>query len=157
MPQLPYGDRVYQIPRCWNCATFTLAEKSARTPRKPAPSEAWRSQARSKAQCGFHLRCSSLWPPAVKCCLDKTLCALTAQLGWSDPTNYFGHGNVHKSGVAPAQSGVLSAPELIVVPCATSSVSHSSENPTVNRKVNDRVNYVFHAPFTLGRSIPAGV
>ena len=112
MPQLPYGDRVYQIPRCWNCATFTLAEKSARTPRKPAPSEAWRSQARSKAQCGFHLRCSSLWPPAVKCCLDKTLCALTAQLGWSDPTNYFGHGNVHKSGVAPAQSGVLSAPKI---------------------------------------------
>ena len=155
MSQLPYGDRVYQIPRCWNCATFTLAEKSAHAPKKPAPSEAWRSHARSKAPCGFHLRCSSLWPPAAKCCADKTLCAVTAQLGWSDPTNYFGHGNVHKSGVAPAQSGVLSAPKLIVVPCATSSVSDSSENPRVNRKVNDGVNCVFHAPFTLRRSIRA--
>ena len=62
-----------------------------------------------------------------------------------------------KVGVAPAQSGVLSVPELIAVPCATSSAADCSENPTVNRKVNDRVNCVFHAPFTLGRSIPAGV
>ena len=153
MSQLPYGDRVYQIPRCWNCATFTLAEKRARTPKKPPPSEAWRSHARSKAQCGFHLRCSSLWPPAAKCRADKTLCAVTAQLGWSDPTNYFGHGHVHKDGVAPAQSGVLSVPKLIVVPRATSFGSDSSENPTLNRKVNDTVNCVFHAPFTLGRRI----
>ena len=69
---------------------------------------------------------------------DKILCAVTAQLGWSDPTNYFGHGYVHKSGVAPAQSGVLSAPKLIVMPCATSSVSDSSENPKVNAKGDGR-------------------
>ena len=157
MSQLPYGDRVYQIPRCWNCATFTLAEKSARAPKKLTPSEAWRSHARSKAQYGFHLRCSSLWPPYCECHADKTLCAITAQLGWSDPTNYFGHGNVHKGGVAPAQSGVLSASKLIVVPCANSSAAGFSENPKVNRKVNDRVNCVFHAPFTLGRRIRADV
>jgi hypothetical protein len=155
MSQLPYGDRVYQIPRCWNYATFTLAEKSARTPKKPASSEARRPHARSKAQCGFHLRCSSLWPPAVKCSAGKTLCAVTAQLGWSDPTNYFGHGNVHKSGVAPAQSGVLPASKLIVVPYATPSVLGSSENPKVNQKVTDRVICVFYAPFTLGRCIRA--
>jgi hypothetical protein len=63
---------------------------------------------------------------------DKTLCAVTAQLGWSDPTNHFGHGNVHKSGVAPAQSGVLSAPKLIVATCITSLASDSSGNPRVN-------------------------
>ena len=121
----------------------------ARIPKKPAPSKAWQSPAPLEARCGFHLRCSSLWPPAVECCADKTLCAVTAQLGWSDPTNYFGHGNVHKSGVAPAQSGVLSAPKLIVAPCATSSASDSSENPRVNRKGDDGVNCVFHAPFTF--------
>lgn len=47
-------------------------------------------------------------------------------------------------------SGVLSVPDLIVVPCPTSSAADSSENPRVNRKVNDGVNCVFHAPFTLG-------
>ena len=120
-----------------------------RTPMKPAPSEAWRFQSRSKVPYGFPLRCSSLWPPAAKCCADKTLCAVTAQLGWSDPTNYFGHGNVHKSGVAPAQSGVLSAPKLIVMPCVTSSASDCSENHEVNQEVNDRVICVCHAPFTL--------
>ena len=157
MSQLPYGDRVYQIPRCWNCATFTRAQKSARIPKKLGPSEVWRSHARSKTQYGFRLSRSSPWLPASKRCADKTLCAVTAQLGWSDPTNYFGHGNVHKSGVAPAQSGVLSVPKLIVVPCATSSTTDFSENPTVNRKVNDRVNCVFHAPFTLDRSIRADI
>src|SRR6266853_3863219 len=84
---------------------------------------------------------------------DKTLCAVTAQLGWSDPTHYFGHGNVHKSGVAPAQSGVLSAPKSIIVPCATSCAVDASKNPKVNRKVTDRVNCVFHAPFTLRRGV----
>ena len=157
MPQLPYGDRVYQIPRCWNCATFTLAEKRARTLKKSAPSEACRSHARSKTQNSFHFRCSSLWPPAVECCADKILCAVAAQLGWSDPTNYFGHGTVHKSGVAPAQSGVLSVPKLIVVPCATSSVSDSSENPKVTQKVTEGVICVFHAPFTLVKRIQADV
>lgn len=157
MSQLPYGDRVYQIPRCWNCATFTRAQKSARIPQKLGPSEAWRSYARSKTQYGFRLSRSSLWLPAAKRCADKALCAVTAQLGWSDPTNYFGHGHVHKSGVAPAQSGVLSAPNLIVATCATSSASGFSESPTVNRKVNGRVNRVFHAPFTLGRKIPADI
>ena len=126
-------------------------------PRNRHLQEAWRSHAPLKAQCGFHLRCSSLWPPAAKCCADKTLCAVTAQLGWSDPTNYFGHGNVHKSGVAPAQSGVLSAPKLIVTPCATSSASDSSENPRVTQRVTDGVICVFHAPFTLGRRIPADI
>ena len=29
------------------------------------------------------------------------------------------------------------------------------QNPTVNRKVNDTVNCVFHAPFTLGRRVRA--
>jgi hypothetical protein len=88
---------------------------------------------------------------------DKIFCAVTAQLGWSDPTNYFWHGNVHKSGVASAQSGVLSAPKLIVMPCATSPAVDSSRNLQVNRTVNDVVNCVFHAPFTLGRSIRAEV
>jgi hypothetical protein len=76
-------------------------------------------------------------------------------LGWSDPTNYFGHGNVRKSGVAPAQSGVLAASKLIVMSCVTSSASDSSENHKVNQKVNDRVICVFHAPFTLSRRIRA--
>ncbi len=86
---------------------------------------------------------------------DKILCAVTAQLGWSDPTNYFGHGYVHKSGVAPAQSGVLSPPKLIVMAYATYSVSDSSENPRVTQRVTDGVICVFHAPVTLGRSIHA--
>jgi hypothetical protein len=84
---------------------------------------------------------------------DKILCAVTAQLGWSDPTNYFGHGYVHKSGVAPAQSGVLSAPKLTFAPRATCSASDSSENPMVTQRVTEGVIRVFHATFTLGRSI----
>ena len=163
------GHRVL-FSRCPNCPMGTECTKfrdvgivrhlpsPKRVPvhrKKPAPSEAWRHHARSKAQCGFHLRCSSLWPPAAKCCADKTLCAVTAQLGWSDPTNYFGHGNVLKSGVAPAQSGVLSAPKVIVVPCATSSPADSSENPRVTQRVTNGVICVFHAPFTLRRRIRA--
>src|SRR5882672_9897543 len=81
----------------------------------------------------------------------KTLCVITAQLGWSDPTNYFGHGNVHKRGAPPAQSGVLSAPKLIVATCATSLASDSSRKPRVNRRVTDGMICVFHAPFTLRR------
>jgi hypothetical protein len=38
---------------------------------------------------------------------------------------------------------------LIAMPCAPSSVLGSSRNSQVNRTVNDRVNCVFHAPFTL--------
>jgi hypothetical protein len=84
---------------------------------------------------------------------DKILCPITAQLGWSDPTNYFGHGYVYKSGVAPAQSGVLSAPKFTSAPWATCSPSGSSENPMVTQRVTEEVIRVFHAPFTLGRSI----
>ena len=141
------------------CRADTLARDQSnafecvRRPKKLAPSRVWRSPGPLEVQCGFHLRLVMTVAPCCECCADKILCAVTAQLGWSDPTNYFGHGNVHKSGVAPAQSGVLSAPKLIVVPCATSSASDSSENPRVTQRVTDGVICVFHAPFTLGRSI----
>jgi hypothetical protein len=62
-----------------------------------------------------------------------------------------------QKGVAPAQSGVLSAPKRIVVTCATSSAADFSENPRVTQKVTDGVICVFHAPFTLGRRIPADI
>src|SRR5260370_29930847 len=48
----------------------------------------------------------------------KTRCDLT--FGLDRPTTHFGHRTVCKSGVAPAQHGVLLASKLIVVPCATS-------------------------------------
>src|SRR5258708_3676506 len=42
-----------------------------------------------------------------------------ALVGLERPTTHFGHGTVCKSGVAPAQLGVLRAAKLIVALCAT--------------------------------------
>lgn len=50
-------------------------------------------------------------------------------VGWSDPEHHFGHGTVSKSGVAPAQPGVLPASKLIVAPCATSMLPTTSRHP----------------------------
>jgi len=69
-------------------------------------------------------------------------------VGWSDPKHQFGHGTVSKSGVAPAQHGVLPASKLVVVPYATSSPSDTCPVAKVNARVTDRVICVFHVPVT---------
>ncbi len=70
---------------------------------------------------------------------------------WSDPTPHFGHGTVGKSGVAPAQHGVLPASKLSILSCASSSPSGTCSIAMVNARVTDRVICVFHAPVTLPR------
>ncbi len=65
--------------------------------------------------------------------------------------HHFGHGTVSKSGVAPAQPGVLPASKLIVAPCGTTSNWDTCLIAKVNAKVTDRVICVFHAPVTLTR------
>ncbi len=72
--------------------------------------------------------------------------------GLERPTNHFGHGTGPKSGVAPAQYGVLPAPKVIVAPCATSTLPTTSRHPRVTRTVTDTVMRVFHAPVTLHNS-----
>jgi hypothetical protein len=71
------------------------------------------------------------------------------RVGWSDLTFHFGHGTVPKSGVAPAQHGVLPAAKLSIVSCASSSSSGTYSIAKVKARVNDTVICGFHAPFTL--------
>jgi hypothetical protein len=72
-------------------------------------------------------------------------------VGWSDPTDHFGHGTVSKSGVAPAQHGVLPASKLSILSGANSSPWGTCSIAEVNARVTDRVICVFHAPVTLPR------
>jgi len=50
-------------------------------------------------------------------------------LGWSDPVGRFGHSTVPKSGVAPAQHGVLPASKSKAAPCATHMLPTTSRHP----------------------------
>jgi hypothetical protein len=68
-------------------------------------------------------------------------------VGWSDPI-HFGHGPVSKSGVAPAQHGVLPAPKLIVAPGAKSCSLGTCTIAKVTARVTQMVICVFHAPVT---------
>ncbi len=72
-------------------------------------------------------------------------------VGWSDPKHHFGHGTVCKSGVAPAQHGVLPASKLFVSPCATSCSLGTCSINKVTARVTNRVICVFHASVTLPR------
>ena len=65
--------------------------------------------------------------------------------------SHFGHGTVCKSGVAPAQHGVLPAFKLIVTPCATSWPLGSCSIAKVTARVTQMVICVFHAPVTFPR------
>jgi hypothetical protein len=71
--------------------------------------------------------------------------------GWSDPTDHFGHGTVSKSGVAPAQHGVLPVSKLSILSGPNSSPWGTCSMAKVNARVTDRVIWVFHAPVTLAR------
>jgi hypothetical protein len=70
-------------------------------------------------------------------------------VGWSDPKHHFGHGTVPKSGVAPAQPGVLPASKLTVAPSATSCSLGTCSIAKVTARVTRMVICVFHAPVTL--------
>src|SRR6266851_4331886 len=70
-------------------------------------------------------------------------------VGWSDPKHHFGHGTVCKSGVAPAQHGVLPASKVSILSRVTSSPCGTYSIATVNARVTDRVICVFHAPVTF--------
>jgi hypothetical protein len=72
-------------------------------------------------------------------------------VGLERPRHHFGHGTVCKSGVAPAQHGVLPASKLSVVPCATSSYWGTCSIAEGNMRVTDKVICVFHAPVTFPR------
>jgi hypothetical protein len=70
-------------------------------------------------------------------------------VGLERPRHHFGHGIVCKSGVAPAQHGVLPASKLIVAPGATSCSLGTCATAKVTARVTDMVICVFHAPITL--------
>ena len=72
-------------------------------------------------------------------------------VGPERPTTHFGHRTACKSGVAPAQHGVLPAAKLIVAPCATACPLGSCSMAEVNARVTYRVICVFHAPVTFPR------
>src|SRR5713226_6059039 len=54
-----------------------------------------------------------------------------------------------RSGVAPAQHGVLPASKFVLAVYISSSPLGTCSIAMVNARVNDRVIYVFHALFTL--------
>jgi len=92
--------------------------------------------------------------PTFFSCFAQILTARTEGsflLGWSDPRFTFGHGNVHKSGVAPAQCSVLPASKLIVGPCATSCTLGTCSSAKVTARVTQMVICVFRAHFTFPR------
>ena len=60
-------------------------------------------------------------------------------LGWSDPLDHFGHGTAPKSGVAPAQQGVLPVAKSKAAPCATLMLPTTSRHPQVTRTVTQKV------------------
>ena len=71
--------------------------------------------------------------------------------GLERPQRSFGHEQVAKSGVAPAQHGVLPASKLSILSGANSSPWRTCSIAEVNARVTDRVICVFHAPVTLPR------
>ena len=73
----------------------------------------------------------------------------TFLVGLERPGHHFGHRIVCKSGVAPAQHGVLPASKLIVAPGATSCSLGTCATAKVTARVTDMVICVFHAPITL--------
>ena len=72
-------------------------------------------------------------------------------VGLERPTIHFAHGTVCKSGVAPAQLGVLRAAKLIVALCATACPFGTYSIAKVTARVTDMVICVSHAPVTLSR------
>jgi hypothetical protein len=72
-------------------------------------------------------------------------------VGLERPTTHFGHETVCKSGVAPAQLGVLRAAKLIVALCATACPFGTYSIAKVTARVTDMVICVSHAPVTLSR------
>jgi hypothetical protein len=74
-------------------------------------------------------------------------------VGLERPTTHFGHGTVCKSGVAPAQLGVLRAAKLIVALRATACPSGTYSIAKVTARVTDMVICVSHAPVTLRAAI----
>jgi hypothetical protein len=72
-------------------------------------------------------------------------------VGLERPLWSFGHKHLAKSGVAPAQHGVLPESKLIVAVYASSTPLGTCSIATVNVWVNDRVICVLHAPVTLPR------
>jgi hypothetical protein len=72
-------------------------------------------------------------------------------VGLERPTTHFGHGTVCKSGVAPAQLGVLRAAKLIVALCATTRPSGTYSIAKVTARVTDMVICVSYAPVTFPR------
>ncbi len=91
--------------------------------------------------------------PTFFTCFVQILTARTEEIlvGLERPTSHFGHGTVCKSGVAPAQHGVLPASKLIVAPCATSCSLDTCSIAKVTVRVTDMVICVFRAPVTLPR------
>jgi hypothetical protein len=72
-------------------------------------------------------------------------------VGLERPMIHFGHGTVSKSGVAPAQHGVLPASKLIVALCATSCSLGTCSIAKVTARVTHMVICVLHAPVTFPR------
>jgi hypothetical protein len=72
-------------------------------------------------------------------------------VGLERPTIHFGHAIVCKSGVAPAQHGVLPASKLIVAPCASSCYLGTCSIAMVTARVTHMVIFVFHAHITSAR------
>jgi hypothetical protein len=70
-------------------------------------------------------------------------------VGLERPTIHFGHAIVCKSGVAPAQHGVLPASKLIAAPCASSCSLGTCSVAKVTARVTGMVIFVFHAHFTF--------
>jgi hypothetical protein len=64
---------------------------------------------------------------------------------------HFGHGTVSKSGVAPAQHGVLPASKLIVAPGTITCPLGTCSIAKVTARVTHKVICVFHAHVTSPR------
>jgi len=89
--------------------------------------------------------------PTVCTCFAQFLAAHRKKflVGLERPTGHFGHGIVRKSGVAPAQHGVLPASKLIVALCATSCSLGTCLIAEVTARVTGKVILVFHAHVTF--------
>jgi len=70
-------------------------------------------------------------------------------VGLERPPWSFGHKHLAKTGVAPAQHGVLPASKVIVLSHVNSSSRCPCSIVKVNARVTDRVNCAFHAPVTF--------
>lgn len=76
-----------------------------------------------------------------------------SQSGWAGATpRMFGHGNVCKTGVAPAQHSVLPASKSTVALGATAALSTTSRHATVTRTVTHRVTWAVQVLVTGPKS-----